>query len=159
GDGKMRHDLRPFKDESGIVLVTGLLVLVSLTAIGVFAINATIANQDISAHLKTSKQGFYLAEAGIQHARLFLSQNINNWNNYTPVQILMPSTEGSNIGTYTVPNQDAGGGTRRVTATGNTASNGQAVIEALFGNNPRFPCAFCSKNDISLKGGAVSDSF
>ena len=29
----------PLKDESGIVLITGLLILLGLTAIGIFAIN------------------------------------------------------------------------------------------------------------------------
>ena len=68
----MSHGLRLIKGESGIALITGLLILMSLTAIGLFATNATIVHQDISANLKASKQGFYLAEAGLQHARLFL---------------------------------------------------------------------------------------
>ena len=70
----MRHWPRPIKDESGIALVTGLLILMSLTAIGVFATNVTIVHQDISANLKASKQEFYLAEAGIQHAKWFLTE-------------------------------------------------------------------------------------
>ena len=64
----MRHGLRLIKGETGIALITGLLILMGLTAIGLFATNATIVHQDISANLKASKQGFYLAEAGLQHA-------------------------------------------------------------------------------------------
>ena len=67
----MSHGPGLIKAESGIVLITGLLILMSLTTLGLFATNATIVHQDISANLKASKQGFYLAEAGLQHARLF----------------------------------------------------------------------------------------
>ena len=66
----MSHGLLLLKGESGIALITALLILMSLTTIGLFATNATIVHQDISANLKASKQGFYLAEAGIQHAAL-----------------------------------------------------------------------------------------
>jgi len=151
--------LRPLKDESGIVLITGLMLLLGLTAIGVFAINVTMVNQDISANLKASKQVFYLTEAGIQHAKIFLTQNINSWNNYATLQTIIAPTQLSNIGTYTVTIQDAGGGSRKVLSTGNTSSHAQAVIEVLFGNSPRFPYAFCSQGDITLQGGAITDSF
>jgi Tfp pilus assembly protein PilX len=67
----MSYGPRLIKAETGIALITGLLILMSLTTIGLFATNATIVQQDISANLKASKQGFYLAEAGLQHARLF----------------------------------------------------------------------------------------
>ena len=53
----MRHGPRLLKEESGIALITGLLILMGLTAIGLFATNATIVHQDISASLKASKQG------------------------------------------------------------------------------------------------------
>src|SRR5262245_30233009 len=157
----MRNGLRPFKDESGIALVTGLMLLASLTAIGVFVLNGTMVHQDISGNLKGSKQGFYLADAGFEHAWKFLMQNINRWNTYgtSTAQTLIPTTQLSDIGTYTVTIQDAGGGVRRVVSTGITSSKGKAVIEALFGNNPRYPCAFCSQADIVLGGGAITDSF
>ena len=64
----MRHGLRLLKAEAGIALVTALLILMSLTTIGLFATNTTIVHQDISANLKASKQGFYLAEAGMVEA-------------------------------------------------------------------------------------------
>src|SRR5712692_5099535 len=127
----MRHYLRPIHDESGIALITALLILMSLTAIGVFAINATMANQDIAANLKASKQEFYLAEAGLQHAQWFLAKNITNWSTYAyaTAQTLIscsrlslkqdnapqiadcgttPSATDTVIGTYTVTIQNAG---------------------------------------------------
>src|SRR5256885_1454495 len=108
----------PFKNESGIALITGLMLLASLTAVGVFVLNGTMVHQDISGNLKGSKQGFYLADAGFQHAWHLLMQNINKWNTYgtTTAQTLIPATQLSDVGTYTVTIQDAGGGGRRVIA-------------------------------------------
>src|SRR5215471_12485987 len=157
----MSSSPRSFKAESGIALITGLMLLASITAVGVFVLNGTMVHQDISGNLKGSKQGFYLADAGFEHAWKFLMQNINKWNTYgtSTAQTLIPATQLSDIGTYTVTIQDAGGGGRRVISTGTTSSKGKAVIEALFGNNPRYPCAFCSQADINIGGGGITDSF
>jgi type IV pilus assembly PilX-like protein len=158
----MSHGLRLLKGESGIALITGLLILMSLTTIGLFATNATIVHQDISANLKASKQGFYLAEAGLQHARLFLSQHSNNWSSYasTTATPLIAATPLFNLGTYTVTVQDAGGGGLRVRSTGNTSGQASVVIEALLRHNPSlFPCAACASGTITLSGGSTTDSF
>ena len=116
----MSHGLLLLKGESGIALITALLILMSLTTIGLFATNAMIVHQDISANLKASKQGFYLAEAGIQHARLFLIQHSDNWSSYasTTATPLTAATQLFNLGTYTVTVQDAGGGGLRAYAPG-----------------------------------------
>ncbi len=143
----MRHGPRLLKEESGIALITGLLILMSLTAIGLFATNATIVHQDISANLKASKQGFYLAEAGLQHARLYLSQHNDNWSSYasTTATPLIAATQLFNLGTYTVTVQDAGGGGLRVRSTGNTSGQASVLIEALLRHNPAlFPYAACA---------------
>jgi len=158
----MRHGPRLLKEESGIALITGLLILMSLTAIGLFATNATIVHQDISANLKASKQGFYLAEAGIQHARLYLSQHNDNWSSYasTTATPLIAATQLVNLGTYTVTVQDAGGGGLRVRSTGNTSGQTNVVIEVLLKHQPSlFPCAACASGTITLSGGATTDSF
>src|SRR5262245_54768877 len=159
----MKHHPRVIQAESGIALVTGLIVLTGLTVIGIFAINAAIVNQDVSANLKAAKQGFYLAEAGIQHASRFLAKNSHQWGTYayTTAQplLLTPPASLSDIGTYTITIQNAGGVSRRVQATGTSAAKGQAVIEALFGNNPSYPCAFCSQGNITVRGGGITDSF
>jgi Tfp pilus assembly protein PilX len=57
------------KNESGVALITGLVIMVLLTAIGTYAINMTEIDQTLSANLKASKQAFYLAEAGIERGR------------------------------------------------------------------------------------------
>src|SRR4030095_317320 len=134
----------------------------SLTAIGLFATNATIVHQDISANLKASKQGFYLAEAGIQHARLLLIQHSDKWSSYasTTATPLIAAIQLANLGTYTVTVQDAGGGGLRVRSTGNTPGKASVVIEALLRQNPAlFPCAVCASGTITLSGGTTTDSF
>jgi hypothetical protein len=158
----MRHGPRLIKEESGIALITGLLILMSLTAIGLFATNATIVHQDISANLKASKQGFYLAEAGIQHARLFLIQHSDNWSSYasTTATPLIAATQLFNLGTYAVTVQDAGGGGLRVYSTGNPSGQTSVVIEALLRHKPSlFPCVACASGNITLSGGATTDNF
>jgi Tfp pilus assembly protein PilX len=65
----MRDDLLSIKDESGVALVTGLVMLVLLTAIGTYAINMTQIDEALSANLRASKQAFYLADAGIEWGR------------------------------------------------------------------------------------------
>src|SRR4029453_4129671 len=158
----MSHGPRLIKEESGIALITSLLILMSLTTIGLFATNTTIVHQDISANLKESKQGFYLAEAGLQHARLFLIQHRDNWSSYASATAtpLIATTQLFNLGTYTVTVQDPGGGGLRVRPTGNPLSQASVVIEALLRPNPSlFPCAVCASGTITLSGGTTTDSF
>jgi hypothetical protein len=158
----MSYGPRLIKAESGVALLTGLLILMSLTALGLFAANTTIVHQDISANLKASKQGFYLAEAGMQHARRLLIQQGDNWSSYASrtATSLIATTPLFNLGTYTVTVQDAGGGALRVRSTGNTPGQAGIVIEALLQHNPAlFPCAACASGNIMLAGGATTDSF
>jgi len=158
----MGHGPWLLKGETGIALITALLILMSLTTIGLFATNATIVHQDISANLKASKQGFYLAEAGIQHARLFLIQQSDNWSNYasTMATPLIAPTQLFSLGTYTVTVQDAGGGGLIVRSTGNTSGQASVVIEALLRHKPSlFPGAAYASDTITLSGGSTTDSF
>src|SRR5262245_54642394 len=158
----MGHGPRLLKGESGIALITALLILMSLTTIGLFATNATIVQQDISANLKASKQAFYLAEAGLQHARLFLIQHSNDWSSYaSPLATpLIAPTQLSNLGTYTVTVQDAGGSGLKVRSTGNTSGQASVVIEALLRYTPAlFPGAAYASDTITLSGGSSTDSF
>jgi hypothetical protein len=142
-------------------------MLVSLTAIGIFAINMTIVNLDIAANLKASKQALYLAEAGIQHARIFLQQPQNNWNTYaytTPTDLILAgnsaATPLSTIGTYTVTSQDAGGEARRVQSTGNTGSKAEAVIETLMVRSSfPFDSGAFGKDVLTIGSGGRTDSY
>jgi hypothetical protein len=65
----MKTFLAYMHDESGITLVTGLVMLVLLTGLGTYAINMTQVETALSASLKTAKQAFYLADAGLERGR------------------------------------------------------------------------------------------
>ncbi|MFH0787533.1 MAG: pilus assembly PilX N-terminal domain-containing protein [Pseudomonadota bacterium] len=58
--------------EKGIALVTVILMLAVLLVLGVIAVNLTNVGTKITSNTKTSKQAFYLAEAGIERARELL---------------------------------------------------------------------------------------
>src|SRR5688572_17851629 len=57
------------KDESGIALLNGLIIMALLTALGNYAINMMQVERSLSANLKASKQAFYVAEAGVEWGR------------------------------------------------------------------------------------------
>jgi PilX N-terminal len=96
----MRYYRAYIKNESGVALITGLIILVLLTAIGTYAINMTQIDQTLSANLKASKQAFYLAEGGIEWGKQRIRTNT----------AIPPSPAGStqslNSGSYTVTFKD-----------------------------------------------------
>jgi Tfp pilus assembly protein PilX len=92
----MMYYLSYTKNESGVALITGLVILVLLTAIGTYAINVTQIDQALSANLKASKQAFYLADAGIEWGK----QQIRTNNTIPPSPV--GSTQSLNGGSYTV---------------------------------------------------------
>jgi hypothetical protein len=63
GMGKVR--LKRSKDEKGIALVLGMLLLLILTLIGISALNDSTYDILISGNERASVQAFYVAEAGI----------------------------------------------------------------------------------------------
>jgi len=65
----MAHLVDYAKDESGIALLNGLIIMALLTALGTYAINMTQIERSLSANLKASKQAFYVAEAGVEGGR------------------------------------------------------------------------------------------
>jgi len=138
-----------------MVLVVGLMLIVVLMLLGTTAVMTSTTVMKISSNYKQNEQVFYLADAGIQHARVFLNQNQSNWDSYAyaTAQTLIASTQLANIGTYTVTIQDGGGGSRRVSSTGNTSSNARAVVEALMRLGPYTPgSAITVGGDLTVSG-------
>jgi PilX N-terminal len=151
----MKYYLNHLQNESGVALVTGLVVMVLLTAIGTYAIHITEIDETIAGNLKTSKQAFYVAEAGLQHTKTFLNQNKGSWSTYAYVtpQPLIPVTQLSTMGTYTVTIQDAGNNARRIRSTGTTASQARAVVETLVRLGPYTPGnALTVGGDLTISG-------
>ncbi len=64
------------KTQKGIALITAILMLVVLSVIGIIAVNVTTIGAKITGNTRTSKQAFYMAEAGIEAARELLRSRI-----------------------------------------------------------------------------------
>jgi hypothetical protein len=56
---------KPFREEKGMVLVLGMLLLLVVTLIGISALNTSMFDIRISGNERASVQAFYVAEAGI----------------------------------------------------------------------------------------------
>jgi Tfp pilus assembly protein PilX len=57
------------KEQQGIALLSSLLILLALAVLGFAAVNISTVGTKITSNVQTSKQAFYLAEAGIEVAR------------------------------------------------------------------------------------------
>src|SRR5436309_86621 len=150
--------LQPLKAQTGVVLVTTLLLLILLTGVGLTSLAAFGVNRGQSQNLVSTKQAFQLADAGIQYAEKYLNQHQILWSTYaspTP-QTLIPSTTLTGLGTFTVSVQDGGSGSLRVTSTGTASNNAQAVITGLVLLGPYAPeDAVTVDQDLTISGNAT----
>jgi hypothetical protein len=129
----MKSLCRQIQGESGTALLASVLLISLITGAGLTALTMTSVSLNIASNLLPSKQAFYLAEAGIQHGKTFLSQNRSNWTTYASAQAqtLLPYTSLASIGGYSVTVQDGGGGSLLLNSTGTGAGNAQVVITSL----------------------------
>src|SRR2546428_613057 len=124
--------VRPIKGQTGVILVTTLLLLILLTGVALTSLASLGVNLSQSQNLVSTKQAFQLAEAGVQYAEKYLNQHQTLWSTYaspTP-QTLIPSTTLTGLGTFTVSVQDGGNSSLQVTSTGTASNNAQAVTTA-----------------------------
>jgi Tfp pilus assembly protein PilX len=89
----MKYYLRHLENESGVALITGLVIMVLLTAMGTYAIHMTEIEETLAGNLKASKQAFYLADAGLEWGRQQVRAN---------PAIPANSTQTLGVGSYTV---------------------------------------------------------
>jgi len=129
----VKSPCRQIQGESGTALLASVLLISLITGAGLTALAMTSVSLNIASNLLPSKQAFYLAEAGIQHGKSFLSQNRNNWTTYASAQAqtLLPYTSLASTGGYSVTVQDGGGGSLLINSTGTGAGNAQVVIASL----------------------------
>ena len=64
-------------DERGAALITGLLLVLVLTVLSIAAMMSTATELKIAANDRSSKQIFYLAEAGLEDARSRLQAGVS----------------------------------------------------------------------------------
>src|SRR5437879_7458065 len=154
----MSTPLQPLKAQTGVVLVTTLLLLILLTGVGLTSLAAFGVNRSQSHNLVSTKQAFQLADAGIQYAEKYLNQHQILWSTYaspTP-QTLIPSTTLTGLGTFTVSVQDGGNGSLQVTSTGTASNNAQALIAGLVVLGPYVPeDAVTVDQDLTISGSAT----
>jgi hypothetical protein len=87
--------IRKIQEERGIALVTTILLLLAFTVLGVAAINISNVGTKITSNTRTTKQAFYLAEAGAERARDYLrNQLITSGSNSATVLNAVTGTDG-----------------------------------------------------------------
>jgi len=158
----MSTPLQPLKAQTGVVLVTTLLLLILLTGVGLTSLAGFGVNRSQSQNLVSTKQAFQLADAGIQYAEKYLNQHQPTWSTYassTP-QTLIPYTTLTGLGTFTVSVQDGGNGSLLVTSTGTASNNAQAVITGLVVLGPYVPeDAVTADQNLTISGnGTIAGS-
>src|SRR5207245_7154465 len=120
--------VRPIKGQTGVILVTTLLLLILLTGVALTSLATLGVNLNQSQNLVSTKEAFQLAEAGVQYAEKYVNQHQNLWSTYaspTP-QTLIPSTTLTGLGRFSVSVQDGGNGGLQVTAPGTDTDTEQA---------------------------------
>jgi hypothetical protein len=121
------------QNESGMALITSLLMLIVLTGIAVTGFNASDISQKASTSAVSAKQAFQLADAGLQHGKAMLNLNPSTMKNYayataTP---LIATTQLSPVGSYSVTVQAAGTAGLRLFSTGISADGSSVASQSL----------------------------
>ena len=105
--------------ESGVILPIVIILTLALTITGLALLNAGIMENSLVRREIHKNQAFYLAEAGVEHARVKLGQDWEGWLAYSPINATLGA------GTYiaTIFDTDSSGNLlpltrRRVESTG-----------------------------------------
>jgi hypothetical protein len=104
-------------------------MLVLITAMGITATNRTIVEGWLSANYRSSKQAFYVAEAGLEYTRNYL-RTVPDWTVNTAVPRVGTINVGGREATYTITLRDATPNSIIITSTG-VIVGATAVVEAL----------------------------
>lgn len=166
-------------NERGMILVISLMILALLLGAGVGAIVSMQTDLRTSSNLKTGKQAFYIADAGVNRAWKELDDG-NGTNDFDSLSgsVTLYSNVSYASGSYTVTAevQHPGSSTKpiipkrvkvtstgcypAVTGTGSCpAGSAKVVIEAQFRRESLFNCAACGKDSVSITGGSTTNSY
>ncbi len=134
----------PMNNQKGIALITALLILLSLTVIGIVAVNSSNIETLITTNTKVSKQAFFLAEAGVQEGKETLRKRILDDHSTLDAQInLVKGPDGIletaddlpflsktlGVGSYIVKLTERSGKNITLTSTGSGPLNSRAVVK------------------------------
>jgi len=159
--------------QRGIVLVAALLILALLMAGGVGALFSTRTDLRTSGNLKTGRQAFYIAEAGLSRAWQELNDGdgTNDFDTLSSAtgKVLLYDNESFGGGSHTVVAAGlSGAGVRRVQVTSIgclpaanpcPSGNSKAVLEAHLRRSSLFQCVICATENVTLSAGVKTDSY
>lgn len=122
-------------DESGIALVTSLLIMFVLTLLATAAIMTTGTDVKVGANFKTTQDLFYVTDAGLEAGRNFLNSHFNaatGWNGYltngnNPV-VNGDAVNGTNITGY-LSSDAVGRGTFRISVLDDNDGDGSFLAD------------------------------
>ena len=134
------------ENQKGIALISVLLILFSLTVIGIVAVNSANIETLITTNNKVSKQAFFLAEAGGQEAKEILRKRIVDEASTLVAEVnqvkgpdgiletpddlpFISKTLGA--GSYTVKLTERSGPNVTLTSTGSGPLNSRAVVKLM----------------------------
>lgn len=151
-----RSHPRRNQSETGSALLASLMLTVLITGAGLAAMTTSATNQSKTRNVLISKQAEYLAEAGLNHGKLFLHQNIANWSTYaayTTAQTIVSSTTLAGVGSYAVTVKGVNGGVL-LTATGTGPQNVTTSISTLatLDNGNMLGKAFITGQNLLISG-------
>src|SRR3970040_1960436 len=175
----MRAVSKLLANERGMILVISLMILALLLGAGVGGIVSMQTDLRTSSNLKTGKQRFYIADAGVNRAWKKLDDG-NGTNDFDSLSgsVTLYSNVSYASGSYTVTAevQHPGSSTQpiipkrvqvtstgcypAVTGTGSCpAGSAKVVIEQQFRRESLFNCAACAKDSVSITGGSTTNSY
>ncbi len=134
------------ENQNGLALISALLILLSLTVIGVVAVNSSNIETLITSNTKVSKQAFFLAEAGGQEAKELLRQRVIDLGSTLDDQInLVKGADGIletaddlpfvtktlGAGSYSVKLTERSGPNVTLTSTGTGPLNSRSIVKLM----------------------------
>ena len=152
-----RSLLRRLQDETGSALIASLMLTVMITGAGLTAMTTSAANQKKATNILISKQATYLAEAGLNHGKLLLHQNILNWSTYaayTTNTSFISSTPVTGVGSYAVTIKGVSNTHVLLTATGTGPKGETKAISTLatLNNGNMLGKAFITGQSLLISG-------
>jgi Tfp pilus assembly protein PilX len=146
-------------DERGIVLVVCLLTIALLIGAGAAAILSTQTDLRTSGNLSSGNRAFYIAQAGVNHARSELQSRNGNMSFNQAMQAstgaIIASNPSFSGGTYRVTTLESATNPDRIRAVsrGTASNNSVSEVEAWFRKDPgRPPKAIITGADLTVSG-------
>lgn len=118
------------RTEDGMILITTLLLIVLLIAVGVSGLSLSRSDLLVSRNLLTGTQALWTARAGIEHGKNWLEMNLPGAT--FPIELDPTALEN---GDYTVTIETLGNGAYRLTSIGTGPEESRRVVEEIV----RFP--------------------